>query len=480
MSSRPNVLVFLTDDHGQWAVGCYGNPAVKSPTMDFLARDGVRMDAAFTPSPVCSPARACFYTGRLPSQHGIHDWLHEPLPEIQKHPALTGQLNLGQLLQRAGYQTAQIGKWHCGTSWEPKPGFDRWFSYGEFQFPHRGPIKFSDQGRLVEETGYQTPVITDQAIDFLRTRDQQKPFFMFVGYVDTHTPYRDHPDRLVDQYRQHDFAEIPRETFSSAHGFANFGWGFPPNSPAEREARAQYYAAVSMIDAQMGRILDELDSQGQLDNTLVIYTADHGNMCGQHGLNTKGNATVPQNFIDDSSIRIPMLLRLPKVIPAGQTNGAIVDLMDLHQTILDVAGAVPDEATRRDINSPGCSFWPLITGAAPVKWRDAYFGEYGNARCIRTATAKLIRRGPGPNGQFPDEFYDLRQDPRERTNRIAEPAAQSQIADLTRRLEEYFARYEIPARSGWNIAGQPRTSKDMEPWYVFGKPRDSADGGGFI
>ena len=459
--SRPNILVFLTDDHGQWAAGCYGNSEIHSPAMAYLAASGTRMTRAFTPTPVCSPARASFYTGRLPSQHGVHDWIHEPADLGRAHPGIKDQTNIGQLMQAAGYQTAQIGKWHCGHSWEPHAGFDRWFSYGEFQFPHKGELKFSDQGNIIDYQGYQTPVFTDKAIDFLRERDRQKPFFMFVGYVDTHTPYSQHPERLVESYRNCTFNDIPKETFSDCHGTANFAW--PDNTDQSRENLAQYYAAVTFIDEQMGRIVDELDNSGELDNTLVVYTGDHGHMNGHHGLNTKGNATIPQNFIDES-ILVPCLLSWKEGLPAGQVCNAPVDHCDLFNTLLEVAEATPDEATAAEINSPGESYLRLLTGGSDQPWRDAFFGEYGNARVIRTDNRKLILRYPGPNGRHPDEFYDLETDPRERENRFENEAYQSEIEELTSRLDEHFARYEIADRSGKNIDSQPKCNDGAQPW----------------
>ena len=135
MQRPPNILIFMTDDHGQWASNCYGTHEIHSPTMDHLAATGTRMTRAFTPSPVCSPARACFFTGRLPSQHGIHDWIHEPHAIGRAHPGLRGQTTIAQILHDAGYHTALSGKWHCGESWVKQPGFDRWFSYAAEQVP---------------------------------------------------------------------------------------------------------------------------------------------------------------------------------------------------------------------------------------------------------------------------------------------------------------------------------------------------------
>ncbi|MEO2004746.1 MAG: sulfatase-like hydrolase/transferase, partial [Candidatus Poribacteria bacterium] len=195
---RPNILVFLTDDHGQWALPTYGNREIIAPNIDYLATSGVRMANAFTPCPVCSPARASFFTGRLPSQHGVHDWLRET-EQALTHPGIDDQTNVAELMQSAGYYTGLVGKWHCGRSSEPKRGFDRWFSYQVAQYPHFGEQNFSDQGTHVQRTGHQSALFTDEAVAFLRDRprdgDEAPPFFLFVGYVNTHTPHTQQPER---------------------------------------------------------------------------------------------------------------------------------------------------------------------------------------------------------------------------------------------------------------------------------------------
>ncbi len=321
MPTRPNILVFLTDDHGRWATGCYGNSEIRSPSMDRLAAEGCRMTATFTPSPVCSPARASFFTGRLPSQHGIHDWIHETIEPGDLHPGLEGQTTIAQVLKSVGYQTALTGKWHCGTSWEPKAGFDRWFSYRDDQLPHCGHIRFCDQGTIVEHEGQQADAITDAALDFLRRRDSADPFFLCVGYVDTHSPFSDHPQHLVASYEGCSFRDALHEPFAACHGYADFAW--PQDEALSRQWLAQYYAAVTFIDEQIARVLDELAGRGELSNTLVVYTSDHGHMNGRHGLQTKGNSSIPQNFLDDS-ILVPCMLRWPDGLPASTDCDAAV------------------------------------------------------------------------------------------------------------------------------------------------------------
>jgi choline-sulfatase len=457
---RPHVLVFVTDDHGAWALGCAGCRDLVAPTLDHLAASGARLPNAFTPCPVCSPARASLLTGLLPSQHGVHDWLRWDV-EGQVHPGIDGLPHLGLLLGRRGYWTGLVGKWHLGRDHLPRPGFDRWFSYQVSQTPHLGRQRFSDQGRPVETDGYQVELLTEEAVRFLRERPRDRPFFLYVGFVAPHTPHRDQPRRWVDRYRAAAFADVPDRQPSPAHGWARYAW--PEARSRRREELAQYYAAVSFVDEAVGRILDELEAQGVREDTLVVYTSDHGHLNGHYGLHTKGNATVPQNFLD-GSIRVPCLLSWPRGVPAGRILDAPVDHLDLFATVLDATGGWPDPGLVDPAPYPGTSFLPLLRGV-PHPWRDAVFAEYGNARMVRTSRWKLVRRYPGPNGAFPDELYDLLADPEEDVDRAGDPALAEVRRALEERLEAHFARYEDPARSGRRIAELPRCN-GSEPWYL--------------
>lgn len=453
---HPNILVVMTDDHAQWAVGAYGNREVRTPTMDYLARSGVRLATAFTPTPVCSPARACLFTGRLPCQHGIHDWIREP--DSPDTDWLAGEITLPMLLRDASYQTALVGKWHCGRSWLPQPGFDYWFSYAYEQYPHRGAQRFVEDGRPVSFDGYQSAAITSKAIAWLQRRNQERPFFLFVGMVDTHSPFADHPERLAAPYRE-DGAPPPRQEPDRARGWPRY---VDPADEAERRERlAQYYAAVTHIDEHLAALLDQLDGEGALANTLVVYTSDHGHMNGQHGLYTKGNATVPQNFYEES-IRIPLLLRWREGLPAGVVREEPIDHLDLFQTLLAAAGCPPSAALVAERRYPGHSALPLLRGE-PVAWREEQYGEYGNARMLRTPHYKVVRHYAPHAGRYPDELYDLEADPDERRNRIADPALAGVARDLDARLEVHFARYERPDRSAKTILSQPVFSP-TEPW----------------
>lgn len=465
-SRRPNILIFLTDDHGQWLQGCYGNSEVRTPTLDRLATRGVRMTRASTPTPVCSPARASFFTGLFPSQHGIHDWIEE-----SKHaylsPWLQGQTLISERLRSAGYHTGLVGKWHCGFEREPRPGFDFWFSYWVNQYPHRGEQKFSDQGRQVIEQGQQSPLLTNHALDFLKQHRTNEttagtPFFLCVGYVDTHGPHANAPDDLVAQYASATFRDIPREEFAAAHGTASVTVNKDP--AVERAKRQQYYAAASSIDREVGRIVADLEAHGELDNTLVVYTSDHGLNAGHHGVWEKGNITLPQNFLDES-IRVACTISWPAGgVGRDMAIDVPVDHCDLHATLLDAAGVIISPAESARINSPGRSYLPLLRGGSTSGWRDAQICEYGNARMIRTMDYKLILRYPFNGVVDPHELYDLRADPRETINRYAERSLAPIVKALSDRLDAFFTRYEVAARSGLSMEGQPVATPES-PWF---------------
>lgn len=469
MPERPNILVFLTDDHGQWAAGCYGNQEIHTPTLNHLAATGVRMQNAITPSPVCSPARASFFTGLFPSQHGVHDWIHW---DFEESPWLSADTPiLPSLLQAAGYETALCGKWHADQSIQPQPGFDYW-SGVDRTYPARNGTYVTTNGDHVARTGFNTTIITDDAIQFLRQRDTDKPFFLFVGYFGTHSPWRDHPERLVSQYRDCKFDDVPDDPIYT--GGRLTGESLNTARLQHRDALAQYYAAVSHIDEGVGRVLDELGAQNLLDETLVVYAGDHGLNCGHHGIWGKGNCTRPLNMLEES-IRIPMIFNCPgkrksenrTVEPMrprqydGQVFGTQVrteftDHTDLFATLLDYAEvAAPDESIHV---YPGRSLRPMLQDARGIPdWKDVQTAEFGPVRMIRSERYKLVLREPTGH----NELYDLTNDPRERHNIYDETS--SIVVDLRAQLEAFFAAHTHPERDG-RLAGEQRQHNYVEAW----------------
>lgn len=448
----PNILVFLTDDHGQWASGAYGNRELHTPAMDWLAATGIRFENGYTTTPVCSPARATFWTGQLPSAHGLHDYLYEASPEPTTHPGIRDQETLGEALQSGGYRVGLTGKWHCGHPNHPRQAFETWFTSARGTNAAFREQLFYEKKEMVEWYGHQSPRVTDRAIQFLREQKDSEPFFLFVGYTDTHTPHQGAPEFLAAKTRQNQFVDIPKEEYEGQNGEARRP--MPPPGEERHEHLAQYYAAVETIDQQMGRILMELENRGMMKNTLIVYTSDHGHMNGQHGLHCKGNATLPQNFLEES-IRVPMILRWQDQWKGGQVRKEFFDHCDLHATLRKAAGQF-DAARERAEKRPG---QPLadreLQGTLPNGWKQEQICEYGNARMIRKSRFKLIRRYPGVNGRFPDELYDVQEDPRETTNRIEDPDLQSVVDQLSDRLEEHFAEFEVASRSGKEIGRTP-------------------------
>lgn len=464
MQTTPNILLILADDHGQWATGCYGNREVRTPNLDYLAVSGVKFDNAFTPCPVCSPARASLVTGRIPSQHGVHDFLAEDGTFTDYH-WLANEILLSQLLQRQDYQTALIGKWHCTVDGHvPQPGFDHWVSYDvrargwRNQYEHQGLIDIAKQGQTNTIRGFQSQWLTEEALTFLHHREQARPFFLVLSLVDTHFPFAGQPERLVQHYHHPErlHADIPPDERS--HLALEKVITLPVD---HHEQVAQYYAGVSMIDHQVGTVLDYLAGQGILDHTVVIYTSDHGHMNGQHGLYGKGNATIPQNFYEES-IRVPLLLHWPDGVIQPQVVVEPVDHCDLFATLLDAAGVRLSVAETAQINSPGATFLPLVQGKTQ-RWRTYQCCEYGNARMITDLRYKLVRRYPPHAGQYPDEWFDLAADPRETTNLIADPSYAGEIQRLGEQLASFYDRYAEPARDGRAVLTLPMHNR-FEPW----------------
>ena len=468
-SKRPNILVFLTDDHAQWLQQAYGNSEVKTPNMERIARHGVCMTNAYTTCPVCSPARASFFTGRMPSQHGIHDWIEES-KQAYAYPWLKGQTLLSELLKSGGYHTGLVGKWHCGEERDPHPGFDYWFSYWVNQYPHDGTQNFSDNGKHVVAEGFQSPIFTDHALQFLQTHFKEdttkhQPFFLFVGYTDTHGPHAQMPEELVSEYKDATFRDIPHESFSKVHG--------SPLIPvladieAENKRRKQYYAAASSVDREVGKLLDALDALGQAENTVIVYTSDHGLNAGHHGMWEKGNGTLPQNFLEES-IRVPCLISWPKGgVPANLESDLPVNHCDLFATLLDAAGVPPQP----QINSPGQSYLPNLQGKPTPERSKDVICEYGNARMIKRDAYKLIVRYPYKGIGYPNEFYDLKADPRETTNVYEDSKHKARIEEMTDAVNLYFTHYSDPAHDGLKLEQQALATPDS-PWLKVPIVRD--------
>lgn len=432
IASRPNVVFILTDDQGPWAAGCYGNPEIQTPSLDRLAAEGVRFDQFYCTSPVCSPSRASFLTGRLPSQHGIHQWLHDENMGAGAREYLAGEVGYTQVLADHGYVCGLSGKWHMGDSLRPQQGFSFWYAHQQGGGPYHNAPMIRD-GVPYLEPGYITEVITDEALGFL-DRQQGQPFFLHVTYTAPHSPWTGHPQDLMDYYDDCPFASCPQEP---RHPWAI---SLTDRCLGNREMLKGYFAAVTAMDRGVERILQRLEELGLAENTIVVFAGDNGFSCGHHGFWGKGNGTHPRNMYDNS-VRVPFILRWPGQLPAGHTCNALVSAYDFLPTLLDLLELPLPEGR----NLPGRSFRPLLSDpAADSREHVVVFDEYGPVRMIRTHDFKYVYR----HAYGPHELFDLVNDPEEQENLIDVPSRARLRAELQGELTAWFARYVEPDKDG--------------------------------
>ena len=456
----PNIIVIMGDDHAQWAMGAYGLDAISTPNLDLIAERGVIFENAMSPAPVCSPARASFHTGKMPSQHGVHDFLSEK-PEFDAN-WLSGQKLLSERMKEAGYRTALFGKWHATTDGRiPQRGFDRWLSYDSYvagwrnQYLHSGTVHFSTDGERMQHTGVQARYLTEEAIRFIDDSPSE-PFFININFVEPHAPFEGLPERLVAKYRNI-ANDIVRAGGSSNLPVRDSIFEIPDD---HSEKLAQYLAAVSLIDDQIGRLFDALHGRDLLDNTLLIYTSDHGMLVGQYDLYGKTNATRPANFYEET-IRIPLIVYGPEgLIKREQSRGELVDLLDLHATVLDFATNGEAESAY----GPGRSVRRLLDGDRNVGWRTVQFSERGNARMVTDGRWKLVRYYQEDEQQPPqDMWYDIVHPFGERQDSLApRPALRD---SLIQKMESFFSQYETAEHSGRNMWSQPAPNAKTCPRF---------------
>ena len=434
---RPNVLCILTDDQGVWAAGCYGNREIRTPNIDRIADTGVRFDRFFVATPVCSPSRATLLTGRIPSQHGVHDWIRGGNVGDDAASYLEGETAYTDVLAAHGWRCGLSGKWHLGNSTLPQHGFSHWFTH-QFGGGPYNDAPMVRNGVPMTEPGYVTNVITDDALAFMdRHANQEAPFYLGVHYTAPHSPWTGHPRDIVDSYDDCPFESCPQEP---VHPWAG---GLTRENMGNRESLKGYFAAVTAMDLDVGRLLDRLDHHGIREDTLVIFLSDNGFSLGHHGFWGKGNGTNPLNMYENS-IRVPALISQPGRLPQGAVQPAMISAYDFMPTLLSYL----DLPAPRDRDLPGRDVVDAWTGQGgqPGASRDhvVVFDEYGGTRMIRTETWKYVHRYPGG----PDELYDLENDPDERANLAEDAGYADRRRSLCGELEDWFERYADPERDG--------------------------------
>ena len=492
-ADRPNIIFIMSDDHAAHAISAYGSKVNQTPNIDRLAREGMVMRNVFVTNSICTPSRAAILTGQYSHLNGV--------PVFNRFDS--SRMTVAKLLQSAGYHTGMIGKWHLGSD---PAGFDRW-EILPGQGAYMNPLLYTATGEKTYTGRYVTDVITDLAIEFIKNRPRNQPFFLMVHNKAPHRPWE------PDEVHRAQFADkwIPEpETFWDSYatrtdalhenlqrvagdmtrrdlklvppadlkGPELTSWlstkpdtvtitrgGKEVTLTGEALARwkyqtymRDYLATIQSVDDNVGRLLGFLDTAGLAKNTMVIYTSDQGFFLGDHGLFDK-------RFMYEESLRMPFLVRWPAAIKAGSRSDAMALNVDFAPTFLEAAGVkVPAELQGR-------SLLPVLRGKTPADWRSSMYyryyhdpgdhntrGHYG----VRTSTHKLIYYWK--KDQW--ELFDLVRDPNELHNLYGQPGQEK----LTETLKAELQRLKQAVKDDDQFANeQPPNGVDGQPAKLRGK-----------
>lgn len=467
---RKNVVVILTDDQGYWTLGCAGNQDAHTPNIDRLAGRGIRFDNFFCVSPVCSPARASFFTGNIPSAHGVTDWLDGGNLDSRKYEVtntpmyasekecinyLEGQMTFSDILQENGYTCALAGKWHLGNSVQPQYGFTKWFSVPLGHSAYLDP-PLIENGEVYPGKGFITDLITDKTVDYIqelgpKSKEKDAPFYISVHYTAPHSPWGKltQPPKWYEYYKDCTFDSVPFEPMHPNAIFTNespyFAFGAEAKEPEalRQELLSGYYGAIAAMDEGVGRIMEELEKQGLLEDTIIVFTSDNGMNTGHHGIWGKGNGTYPQNMYD-TSVKIPFILYDASAKESGVVRNNLYSHYDFLPTLVDMLDLKLTEKEQEQMERlPGNSFIEALDVEVEDEEKAVViYSEYGPVRMIRTKNWKYIHCYPkGPN-----ELYDLKNDPDEKHNLIDDPEQQDRVWKMKWQLDSWFVRYVDPRK----------------------------------
>ena len=447
-ADRPNILFVLCDDIRWNALGCTGSPHVKTPNIDQLAAEGVNFRNTFCTTSLCSPSRASILSGLYAHTHGVTNNFTE-YPE--------GFVSFPMALQKSGYNTGYIGKWHMGEdNSQPRPGFDYFVT-------HKGQGKYFDTEFNINGAGdklvpgYYTTVVTDMALDWLKTDHGGKPWCMIVGHKAPHSFYTPEPkyEHTFDDVRvpypktAFDLDDNPKwikERLYTWHGIYGplFDWRkkFPDDRPeAVKDFENMvhgYWGTILSVDDSMARLRKFLEESGQLDNTIIVFMGDNGLLEGEQGM-------VDKRTMHEPSIRIPLIVRYPGLTAASAPKSVESQVLtvDLAPSLLELCGApVPEKLHGR-------SFVKLVQSGDP-DWRKSWFYHYNyekqfpytpNVRGVRTDEWKYVHypQGDGKPDRHMAELYNLKDDPEEMHNLIALPDLAWKVAELQAELTRVMA-----------------------------------------
>ena len=462
----PSVILIMTDNQQAATLGCYGNHEINSPNIDALASEGLRFDRAFCPNAFCSACRASALTGMLPSQHGVHSWIDDRRMEDWPRGwhALGGLATLPEEMKRLGYRTGLFGKYHLGESATAGPGWDRWvtMTHGHVRSFYANEI--TDDGEVYEQPGHAVDFFAGKMLDWIVSSDD--PCFAFLPFP---APYGHWPatndgarNRYSEMYDDCPMETVPRIGLSPG-AVANYdmvksgsGGGLDfsmlMRAPNHLPSLRNYYSQISLIDEVVGQIA------AAVPDALIIFTADHGLSLGHHGFWGHGASTWPSN-LHLAAHSIPLIVRAPD----GRAEGAtpiFVSNMDLYATILDCAGGAPDPGL------PSRSFAGLLRGEEIADWgADEVFSEQEETRVIRTpqwAFFKRFRQAGAPD--LPDELFNVVTDPGETVNLADDPAHAHIVAELSARIDAFFALHARGQADLWRGGRPIQNSMLIDYW----------------
>lgn len=460
---RPNILFIMSDDHAAQAISSYGSILNQTPNIDRIGKEGIRHESCYCTNSLCAPSRAAILTGTHNHINGVTTLA----TEIDNRKD-----NVAKQLKAGGYQTALIGKWHLGDSSESRPtGFDDYkvFIGANGQGEYFDPL-FRVNGKEERVRGYATDIVTDMTLDWLKNRDDSKPFFLMCHHKAPHRNFKPHP-RHADLYEGDELPE-PENLYdrydnrAKAAAAARMRVGrdmnagdlgveeIPQNLVGDERTRwcyqhyiKQYLRTLAAVDEGVGRLLDYLDEAGLAGNTMVVYTSDQGFFLGEHGWYDK-------RFMYEESLRMPMLVRYPKKIESGQMCDEMVTNVDFAPTFLDYAGLPIPESMQ------GVSFRSLHEKKTPKDWQQSVYYRYWTNGTphnvaahygIRTKRYKLIYYYADSLGQTASdsanpelrewELFDLDRDPGEMRNVYHDPSYSETVRELEAELTSLQQRF---------------------------------------
>lgn len=440
-ADRPNIIFILADDHRFDTLGAAGHPWIETPNLDRMAEGGVYFPKAMVTTSLCSPSRASILTGLYAHNHRVSDNYNPVDPDLLFFP---------ELLQKTGYETAFIGKWHMGDVEDPQRGFDHWVAFkgqGTYWPDGHGTLRDVPQtsfeglninGKRVPQKGYITDELTEYATDWLTTREKEKPYFLYVSHKGVHADFVP-ADRHLGRYKEKHFPAPPtmadteenyrdkpmwlKNQRNSRHG-VDFAYNIPDFNVELYYRR--YCEAVLALDDSVGSLMKWLEEKNELENTILVYMGDNGFQFGDHGL-------IDKRVAYEASIRVPLLFHCPSLFKAGSKINRTVANIDIAPTLLEAAGiSKPEEMD-------GESFLKLAQGKAS-KFREEILYEYywepnyphtPTTHALVTDHYKYIRY----HGLWDvNELYDLSSDPHEMKNLIADPTHKQRVIDMNARL----------------------------------------------